>query len=325
MKFFTEEFNLLMTVVGATCCLIPLTLLGPNSKHVIRDLSDVGKNTDRHPISLGFLFVVIIPFTDLLLNVPSHIASFLSPVKTCSKRSSETKSIVRLTDFERFLFLLGMAIQSSMWFLPSSTDIRTLGAVSICVWNCHHILLLGPILVFLQRCTTTFTGCRTSFILFTGCLSLAISSTFNVLAMDINFTAAHITSDIFGLLSGAGYGLLTITCSVKYFFDLAGTPSKRRSLITWLEIHTYKRRVADAVMPSTTDSDSDSELYTNYVPALHMISSAMLAAAATHKRFTTMSPGSSLTSAIICLLAQILVLVVELRIRKNEITRGLVR
>jgi hypothetical protein len=87
MKFFTEEFNLLLTVIGATCCLVPLTFLGPNSKYVIRDLSEIGRNTDRHPILMGFLFVVIIPFADLLLNVPAHIASYISPVDTYSKSS----------------------------------------------------------------------------------------------------------------------------------------------------------------------------------------------------------------------------------------------
>jgi hypothetical protein len=326
MKFFTEEFNLLLTVIGATCCLVPLTFLGPNSKYVIRDLSEIGRNTDRHPILMGFLFVVIIPFADLLLNVPAHIASYISPVDTYSKSSIGTRNVARLTDFERFLFLMGMAIQSSVWFLPTSTDMRIVGAVSLCVWNCHQVLLLGPIIVYLQRCTTTFTERRAFLIVFSGVIGLSINSFVTVLEVDVNLKTVGKVTEGMGIFSGIVYFLLMILCLVKYFYYLLGTPAKRQSLLTWLESRTLNRRVAGVATQSTTYSDSDSELYKNYVPALHMLSSAVLAAVATFEQFSDRSKQSTrLTSVVISLLAQILVLVVELRIRKNEITRGLVR
>jgi hypothetical protein len=326
MKFFTEEFHLLATVIGATCCLVPLTFLGPNSKYVIRDLSEIGRNTDRHPIIIGFLFVVIIPFTDLLLNVPAHIASCISPVEACSKSSIESRNIARLTDFERFLFLMGMAIQSSVWFLPASTDMRIVGAVSLCVWNCHQALLLGPILVYLQRCTTTFTERRSFFILFFGLTGIMINSTVTVLKVDVDLKTAYIVTEGMGIIAGTVYGLLMLSCLVKYIHNLVGTPTKGQNFLTWLESRTYKRRVADVAMQSTSNSDNDSELYKNYIPALHMISSAVLAATAAFDQFSDRSIESSrLISVVVSLFAQILVLVVELRIRKNEITRGLVR
>ena len=73
--------------------------------------------------------------------------------------------------------------------------------------------------------------------------------------------------------------------------------------------------------------DNDREMYTNYIPALHMVSCLIILFA---NSSTYLADRDDLTEAIdkknyIILIAEIIVLVIELRIRKNEITRGLVR
>ena len=324
MKFFTENLNLIVTVVGAVGCLIPLTFLGPQSRHLMRDLSLEGKNVDLHPIILGFFFITIIPMTDLLLDVPRLITSYLCPVETFSKCSIESRSIVRLTDFERLLFLLGMANQSTIWFMPASTDLQTLGAVSICLWNCNQILLLGPILVFLQRCTTTYTERRTFVVLFSGTLGVFLRSSVGVLDMHTYDNALRITAEGLSFFSGAGYALLILICAVKYAWHHIGSPLKRQNTLAWLRSRTYKWRVSDVATPCS--SSSDDELYSSYIPAVHMMSSALLASAAVNDKFSDRSMLTNhLVTVVISLASQILVLVVELRIRKNEIARGLVR
>ena len=73
--------------------------------------------------------------------------------------------------------------------------------------------------------------------------------------------------------------------------------------------------------------DNDSELYANYIPALHMISMFVIIVSGL---YVGLVPHEYQRMAYdrknyIVLCAEILILVVELRIRKNEITRGLVR
>ena len=90
-----------------------------------------------------------------------------------------------------------------------------------------------------------------------------------------------------------------------------------QSFIKWLFQPFLKRRTVNEQHPEMT-VDHDKELYTNYIPALHMASSLTIILAASILHFQPQV-------AYVIILAEVTVLVIELRIRKNEIARALVR
>jgi hypothetical protein len=324
MIIFSENFNLLLTAAGALICLLPLLFLETNSAKFLGNLTLDGERVNRNPILLAFLFLVIVPITDLLLDIPARVTLYFFPVETCSKGLIDGRNIVRLTDIEKLLFLTAMVIQSSVWFLPNSTDLSTLGVIYICTSNCSTILLLGPLLVFFQRSTTSFTGLRVFLVLFTGILGYLFTSMCRILAFNLYGNEIfENTGRALLYISGAGYSLLILMCVLNYTYQKLGTSSARRIFFKWLRNPTFKWRVTDDAIPFI--SNDNSELYTSYIPALHMISSMLLTVGRTYEAFEKDGSSHGMTRIIISLVGQILVLVVELRIRKNEITRGLVR
>ena len=72
--------------------------------------------------------------------------------------------------------------------------------------------------------------------------------------------------------------------------------------------------------------DNDNELYTNYIPALHMTTCLIILFSNIHAHLVrSMYPVAAFEAKnFIVNVAEIIVLVTELRIRKNEIARGLV-
>ena len=77
---------------------------------------------------------------------------------------------------------------------------------------------------------------------------------------------------------------------------------------------------------SSNTVDNDRELYSNYIPALHMLSLFVMGMANVYWKYARQSDETESLKIrnYITLGAQIMVLVIELRIRKNEIARGLV-
>ena len=74
------------------------------------------------------------------------------------------------------------------------------------------------------------------------------------------------------------------------------------------------------------ENDDDINLYRNYIPALHMTSTLIIAFANIVAKYASNDNASSAYKgkSHAVLIGEILVLVIELRIRKNEIARGLV-
>ena len=324
MITFTENLNILITIAGASVCLLPLLFLGTNSSEILGNLTFEGERVNQHPILLAILFLVIVPITDLLLDIPATVTSYFYPVETCSKGIIDGRNIFRLTDIEKLLFLTAMVIQSSIWFIPASTDLSTLGVISICTSNSCTILLLGPLLVFFQRSTTAFTGLRVFVILVSGILGHLLSSMCRILVFHLyGHEIFKNTGQALLYLSGAGYVILIVMCVLNYAHQRLGTSAARIIYFKWLRNPTFKWRVTDDAIPFI--SNDNSELYTTYIPALHMISSMLLTVGRTYEALEKNDTSHGMTRISVSLVGQILVLVVELRIRKNEITRGLVR
>lgn len=274
----------------------------------------------RNPSLLASLFVVLIPAADLILDLPCHIYDHFYSKKLRCKKSD----IFRLDDFERFLFIIGVSIQSSVYFLPLSTGLSTYGIVYNSTTNASVLLVLGPILTYLSRCTTTFTTGRTLAIVVIATMG-NILTTIGTLSQP--YSKSPVLKKIGGVTivgSGALFVFLIAVCAFKY----CTLPSHQQSLISFISnLNPHKRLPKQPNgAPKQTEKDADYELYTNYIPALHMLTSTVIIF---YNAYLTLFVKSDKLANFeiknyVVIASQIMVLVIELRIRKNEITRGLV-
>jgi hypothetical protein len=280
----------------------------------------------HNPTILASFFIVLIPLCDLLLDYPSRIALLCNPVKVNQRAVTVTSVVIRLTDTERLLFIVGVAVQASVGFVPAENDTATLDLIYRCTNNVSVLLTLSPILTFLTRCTTTFTPARSLFVFTSIAAGLSMISISNFFPPSL-YTLAHLhfIGSLVVTISWTAYCGLILMSAFSYLREKLSTKLNRQdSLMRFLKLF-------GKAPPNTKNGDqivdSDSELYTNYIPALHMLASITIACA---NAAVSYSPSDNLSAIYLnkrymVLLAEITVLVIELRIRKNEIARGLVR
>ena len=315
VHFSCDRFYLILITLGTLFCLSPLFFLN--------DMRFKVASVDPHSfLPLSFM-VVIIPAADLILDLPSHLIAYLCPKKKSAMNYVDSTVVIRLTDFERLLFISGVALPSVIFFLPSSMDISMISIVNSCTNNCSVLLTVLPIVIFLRRCTTTFTHLRTSALLTTLVMGLVFYTISYYLEEGsyIKITTAMI-GNILVTLSALLFLLVVMLCIISYCRQKMGKTSIK-SAVLWLT-NSPTRLSTTTVNPDEVDNDT--ELYTNYIPALHMLSITIIASANFYVKFSKFDhvAAAYVHRIYITLIAEILVLVLELRIRKNEVARGLV-
>ena len=308
-------------VLTALFCLIPISV----SKVQAADQRGYSESSEAEKYGgsttlQASIFIAIIPVADLLLDLPAKFMSYFRQ-NSSTRLQSDTKA-VRLTEFERLFFIIGVILQSSGGVLPASSDKNFIGLVRICAMNCSTILILAPVLVFLERCTDTFTPLRT--------LTIATLTAISYFFFTINLLLREdsrilvVTGEFILAFAGLTYGGLIYFSAFKYIREKLCSANDRRILLCKIIRNFFPDY--DKLGNAEKCEEIDSDLYTHYIPALHMISSLMMslafvAALTASKRDKA---GTTEIGHYILLLAEILVLVIELRIRKNEIARGLV-
>ena len=93
---------------------------------------------------------------DIILDVLLMIANTIAAQSNKAVTKPDSPIVlVRLTGLERSLFVLGVAMQCLVAFVPMDDDYLII--LYHCTSNCSTVLTLCPILMFLERCTTTKT------------------------------------------------------------------------------------------------------------------------------------------------------------------------
>ena len=313
-----QNFCLALTTIGATICITPLFVLNKQK---------FGNNvvTYRKPAP-NLFFVIIIPAVDLLLDYSAHCVSYFysDPKKITIPVKSTVVS--RLTDFERALFILGIAVQTIVLH-PSKEVLSNASIIGSSVNNCSVFLTLGPIIIYLNRCTTTFTWLRTFLILSTLFVGLIFFTASYYCQSDpekFSFKKIKFTGDVFVSMSAITLMLTILLCFGSFTLEkLKHSVAKK----IFQRIFKSKKICVDEVLEDEyLKIDADAELYRNYVPALHMLSLIVIGVANSYWKATRRNDEMKALEIrnYTSLAAEILVLVIELRIRKNEIARGLV-
>jgi uncharacterized membrane protein len=326
-----QRINLAITAFTAIVSLIPMISLAGILTDTNDDRTAFEEATGtilihRSPSLLASFFVVLIPALDLFLDFPALFFSYFTTEEKVQNKLNETSVVVRLKDLERLMFMIGMGLHSCVWFLSLSPDSSSLSHVYNSTSNASSVLVIGPILTYLQRCTTTFTDRRTTLIVSVGAVGVILDAISNFYHDHDNNNTVYYFS--VALLASAVLFItfLAATCLTKFYFLGMYTQLDRRTLFMGLS-NQFMRSVPAIIGNLDKSMDNDRELYTNYIPALHMVSCLVILFA---NSITYLSDRDQLTEAIekknyVILIAEIIVLVTELRIRKNEITRGLVR
>jgi hypothetical protein len=323
---FSQRLNLAVTILGALISLAPIIAIQNEDKFNADDKIkfEIGSNTyiQRSPSLLASFFLVLIPAADLLLDLPAHIYSHLNRDRKSSNNLPENTVVVRLSDLERFTFIIGVSIQSSVWLLSVSANLSTFSIVYISTTNASALLALGPIITYLQRCTTTFTTVRSTAIVMTTVFGILLSVISNFKRNDLNqYWILFRMGQAFISLAGFMFASLVSLCAYKYCYLKLHSASNREALISWL-----RRTSTGSKNVEEQSRENDRELYTNYIPALHMVSMLTIVAAEFYMYSAkgVAQARSYEQKNYIVITAEICVLVIELRIRKNEIARGLV-
>ena len=326
MPSYSERLLLLISTVVGLFCLCPLlTINNGNIASVDSYVIPLVKAlADNRAALWASVFVVVIPIIDLLLDLPSYIASYFFGEGNPSKKCPDSLVVVRLSDIERFLFILGVAAQSTIAFLPATTNDETLALVHRCTYNFGLLMVLSPVQTFLARCTLTFSHTVVSVIILTSAAAFSITTISYYLEAG---SSSRYALTLIGLLLLCFVGLLNAAtaglCLYKYLRDGA----KLRSIVQQFRIKSLIKLVKGHSYMMNTDVNPPnlkrSELYTHYIPGLHMVSVLIIGFAHDYAPQTRQSITYQ-ERIYLTLFAQVMVLVIELRIRKNEIARGLV-
>jgi hypothetical protein len=321
----SQRINLTIAVVAAVFCLTPLFTLTIRERYISDDEINhqqlIEAINGSHSSYMASLFVIIIPAADLFLDFPFQ--NFSSQRNPKSSKNSDGNSVIfRLNDIERLIFIIGVAIQSCVWLCPMSTDIATLGLVYDTTINASVLLVLTPILTYLQRSTTTFSTFRATVLAVLTPFGLMLFASSDIFQCDCisRSTVVYIGWGVEGLSVFLYFSLIGL-CAFKYFQTNLRTSLDRKAFLAQL-INLFRRSGTE----DKHRNENVHEVYSNYIPALHMAASVTLIATYVSTKLLAGYDRATVyeSRTYILIAAEVVVLVIELRIRKNEIARALV-
>ena len=312
-----ERFCLLLTSFGATVCLSPLLFLSTQN---------VGDGVVMYDPAPNLFFVIIIPAVDLLLDCMTNCVSYFCYKSKNSRRPVGTSGVCRLTDSERLLFIFGIAIQAIASSNPNQEVLSDAFIVENSTNNCSVFLTVCPIVIYLTRCTTSFTCLRTFFILSIGLIGM-IFYTASYYCRSIqnsgNYGKLAFIGNVFVSASGVVFVATICLSFISYVDEKLKCPIARQKFQRLFS----SPKIGDGIPEDDClKIDTDRELYSNYIPALHMVSLVLIIVANIYSKYATWKDNAKATRSRGCitLAAEIIVLIIELRIRKNVVARGLV-
>jgi len=297
----------------AVLCLLPVFLLDILPKYTVEDLSFAKAPSSlmnfRTSLSAS-LFIVIVPFIDILFDITSSImATFLL------KKKNKTDGAMAPTETERLFIILGMAVQSTIAFLPSSIDEPTFGLIYSCTNYSSTILVLTPVIVYLNRITTTF-NC---FVLVSSQTCFLVSQVLFSFSFFFNshphvFEKMDNTGTILILLAIISIISATLISIYKFLSAKIGTEYARESWIRDMRNLRYLNII------------NSPEIFATYIPALHIVASLIIIAA---NVWIGVIPNNANimnynSKHILVISVETILLVTEFRIRKCEMENGLI-
>ena len=310
MAYSSEQLCLGLIISCAIFALTPI-LMSTGSESIKSANSSTNLDHEHFvadsPLMIYSICVVVIPVADLFLDFVSHFLNDVS-VQRCAHLS--------LT--ERLLFISGIALQSSKYFMRNITNSTTLSLVNNCIDNTNGILLIGPIVLFLGRCTSNFTATKSLYVILLFVSGILCRTLYYFSRASPAAQQGFSSTGTFIFISGCVlYGSLVSECIATHLCKNLLTMASRQKFADRI-CEVFKAKFKDTDENSETKDVNECDCYANCLASLHMILSWIILVA-------KISSNLSHPTEYVLLFAEVLVLIIESRIRKFEIARDLVR
>ena len=318
----SQKLNLLIAVAAALLCVTPLFSHQDHSP--VKDNFEVTLVVDpplqRSSSILAPFFIVLIPVADLRLDLPLKVFTYLYPEKLSAK-CHKSSVVVRLACVHGWD---GSPVISLVSTFLTWCDVCRPRVLSNVRCKHDHCLDSDPHIPskmhnHMHNQVTVITVTSSLGVVFFAVRYLVRNDHRSFLLL------THFGWSLCGF-AAAAFMFLVGLCAYKYCHHKLQTTSDREALLAWL-CNPFKKTSPPVKGYTNKATDNDSELYTNYVPAMHMISMVVIIISGI---YVGLLPGEHQNLAheiknYTIIVAEIMILVIELRIRKNEIARGLVR
>jgi len=222
----------------------------------------------------------------------------------------KTKCVVRMSHLERTVFLFGVICNGFYLFFPWTTmNIMAANNVNNVFNNLCVILQISPVLLFLERSTSSFPPLWTLFL--NLCLCIGVDIYAISLLYPISWFLHQGYQPIFVLYSISTWGVV-ISCG--------------RCFVMYLRDKGFILLPGDEPNPDIQFMDAYDDFNTYQVPALHMIGLMveMLVCFVWYYLLSDMSNSVNVLLNVLFILSASLVMVIEMRVRANEVQQGLV-
>lgn len=319
------DIDFMICTTGALLSFLPL-LIGVVDCIENREIFD-GLRTSRfyRDASLATFMVTIPSAVDAIIDVFQTFVAYASKkilkptVLTSVKHISANATAVRLSPMEKLAFTVGVA---SLCAFSLSPDMDTnFNGVSLALYysvtNFNTICTICPLVFFLKRCTKLWTPFRSFLVIFLVNFGSVVSA--------VSFSFSPSSSTYFILCMTAA----TCICCATFIMVFICWIFIRQFIIA-----NYRIKKSDFATESwgsficqtMRQSRSYGKFYNNYVPVMHTV--ALLTFSVTNVAwYFILTDIVYITTlfTILQLTAAIILFVVEIRIRQNEVQRGLVR
>ena len=242
-------------------------------------------------------------------------------LKSVQENTTTHVKITRLNAHERLLYLVGVSLQVLVLFTFDHNDDQRVIVYNFVRVNCSFyvgkLMAYIAVMCFLQRCTTTWTPLRT-----------VIAVTFmavGVICKNLRYTVGD--PDIRATVSTAGSSLMSISFALQIIFIL----------MCFVGYMKHEWLVSKTPIDDTDDLQKDEihdrllaidKFYANYVPAAHMLVLFFDICCDYDFIYDTVDAYQywdvTINLAVLFVLT-ILVIVMEGRIKHNEVVRVMVR
>ena len=320
-------FNWGIVFVATVICMIPLFAYAQPQRegHPVGDFSYLQTKTDATTLDNDRIQMltddqtfavdqhatVLISALNLGIAIPSTFDLFVDIFVAISQKTNDqpTKEIVRLSLLERSVFLFGVICNGVYLLFPSDWNIMVISNIYNVFNNLSALLQAVPILIFLERSTKAFSPLWTSFLVLTLSLS-EVMWCCNYLDVTPNMRASFRSVNIIC------YGLSTWGTALTTLWCLYDSLRHHRWFRWCRPVHQQ-----DDITPVL---DAYENFNVNQVPALHMISLviSMVVCFVWYYLLSDITPNESYTLNTLFILAACLVMVIEMRVRANEVKHG---
>lgn len=322
-SFLTRRAKLAMCFFGAIFSFIPMMqgiVAGEDNEMFLDELMASQFYRDA---SLSTLLITIPSGVDAVVDIALDSMEFLTNysrqniISSSVKHLSSKGSTLRLSPMERLLFVVGIA-SLSIFTLVTPAEGYSYDSIALyySLTNFSTILSICPIVLFLERCTKLWTPLRSFLvILFVNIGSVMGSISY---CFAINSNEYYVLSMTASAAIAAATCVLAVVCCwcvqdfIIYLDRCRKTAFNKES---WM---IYVHRIFSQPRGS-------SDFYKHYIPEIHTFT--LIAMCVTNVAwYFIIDDVVHITSTFMCIQSgvAVVVFVVEIRIRQNEVLRGLV-